>query len=208
MRPAPTDAIVRLCYASLPAPLTALAIHHWFVVFDPGTVVWHRWEVWQEADAGCGASWGHVHQNLMAMDGSVGGGPGVIEREWRGEAADRLARVLSNSRHYPERGRYAAWPGPNSNTYAAWVLRQAEIAHDLDPRAIGKDFLGPYGMGISATRDLLQVECPLIGAKVGRRHGAEIHLLGLTFGVTTRPFAVKTPFGRFDGRLRRSVSGP
>jgi hypothetical protein len=33
------------------------------------------------------------------------------------------------------------WPGPNSNTFVAWVLREAGVEHALDPRAIGRNYL-------------------------------------------------------------------
>jgi hypothetical protein len=32
------------------------------------------------------------------------------------------------------------WPGPNSNTFAAWVLREAGVAEPLDPRGIGRNY--------------------------------------------------------------------
>ena len=33
------------------------------------------------------------------------------------------------------------WPGPNSNTFVAWVLREAGVEHALDPRGIGRNYL-------------------------------------------------------------------
>jgi hypothetical protein len=58
--------------------------------------------------------------------------------EWRGEQALALRRVLSGD--YPYCDRYRYWPGPNSNTYVAWVLRQAGVDYPLDRLAVGKNW--------------------------------------------------------------------
>jgi hypothetical protein len=49
-----------------------------------------------------------------------------------------LAKAIG--RHYPHCQTYRYWPGPNSNTYVAWVLRQAGIDHPLGRLAVGKGF--------------------------------------------------------------------
>jgi hypothetical protein len=48
--------------------------------------------------------------------------------------------VLEAADAYPFCHRYLPWPGPNSNTFAAWVLRQARIKHRLPWQAFGRDF--------------------------------------------------------------------
>jgi len=128
---------VQLRYATLPFPVGLFAVHYWFVVFEPGAC--HRWEVWQTRNAG-GTSVGHVHCDLKAPDAGVGGGPACIAAEWRGEAAMSIRKVLDAANSYPYCDRYLPWPGPNSNTFAAWVLRQAGIEHRLPWRALGKAF--------------------------------------------------------------------
>jgi hypothetical protein len=133
------DCRVRLLRASLPAPLGWVAVHQWFTLLDERDGEWQRWEVWQNRDAG-GTSWGFLHRDLMAHDGNVGGGPTRVEHEWQGPEASRLAAVLTEPERYPHRERYRAWPGPNSNTYAAWVLREAGIEYRLGARAIGRNY--------------------------------------------------------------------
>lgn len=136
--PGMSECRVQLRYATLPFPLGWLAVHYWFVVFEPeGTC--HRWEVWQTKNAG-GRSVGHLHCDLKPPDAGVGGGPAKIAAEWRGEAAVVLKKILDHASAYPHCGRYRAWPGPNSNSFAAWVLRQAGIDYPLERRALGKDF--------------------------------------------------------------------
>ena len=141
------ECLVQLRWAPLPPPLRALARHYWFTVLDPEHApdqrCWHRWEVWQWQGAG-GVNWGHVHPDLMDPTAGVGGGPSRMEVQWRGAAAGRLARVLNDPLGYPYRSRYRAWPGPNSNTYAAWVLHRAGVEHALDRHALGKDYLGRW----------------------------------------------------------------
>ena len=129
---------VELRYATLPFPLGLVAAHYWFVVFEPdGTC--RRWEVWQTPDAG-GTSIGHVHCDLKAPDDGVGGGPARIAAQWTGEPAFRLKTILEEAKAYPFCHRYRAWPGPNSNTFAAWVLRRAGIEHRLPWQALGRNF--------------------------------------------------------------------
>jgi hypothetical protein len=132
------DCRVELRFAPLPF-IGALAVHYWFVVADErGT---HRWEVWQTKNAGGDRCIGHVHRDLKAPEAGVGGGDSLVERQWLGEEARRIARVLDAVERYPWCQRYRYWPGPNSNTFAAWVLRQARVSHILGPRAWGKRYL-------------------------------------------------------------------
>jgi len=128
---------VELRYAPLPF-IGVIAWHYWFVVNDETGC--HRWEVWQTKNAG-GFCIGHVHRNLKAADAGVGGGPSRVAARWDSEDARRIAQVLQNAQTYPYCERYRLWPGPNSNTFVAWVLRQAGIEQKLNPRGIGKNYL-------------------------------------------------------------------
>lgn len=129
--------IVELRYAPLPF-IGALAVHCWFVVRDDAGRC-SRWEVWQTADAG-GASIGHVHRDLKGPDEGVGGGPARLAFRWTGERAARIDSVLQKIASYPHCRRYRYWPGPNSNTFAAWVLREAGIEYAFPWQAFGARF--------------------------------------------------------------------
>jgi hypothetical protein len=129
--------LAQLKFASLPAPLGLVAVHFWF------TVGGDRWEVWQRRNAG-GTSFGHLHRNLKAPEEGVGGGPARLACEWPGAAGIRIRNVLEESALcYPFRQRYLPWPGPNSNTFVAWVLRRAGIDYRLPWKAIGRNFACP-----------------------------------------------------------------
>jgi hypothetical protein len=132
--------LVQLRHASLPPPLGIIAVHLWFTVADPRSGRYDRWEVWQTPNAG-GMSCGHLHCNLQAPDGGVGGGATRIGAEWTGEDALNICSVLSRAaEEYPYRDHYCAWPGPNSNTFAAWVLRRAGVTFHVPWRAHGKNY--------------------------------------------------------------------
>jgi hypothetical protein len=126
---------IELRYAPVPF-IGMIAVHYWFVVYDDAGAC-HRWEVWQSANAG-GTSYGHVHCDLKGPLADVGGGPTRLATEWQGEEAARIAAVLDEARNYPQRHRYLPWPGPNSNSFVAWVLRNAGIDYALHWRAIGQ----------------------------------------------------------------------
>jgi hypothetical protein len=96
---------------------------------------------------------------------------------------------------YPYRDTYRAWPGPNSNTYVAWVLRRSGVSADLSPKAIGKDWLGWVGAGTTTTGTGVQFSSPLVGLTVGARDGIAVAILCLSFGVKLSPPSLKTPFG-------------
>src|SRR6266700_8240790 len=73
----------------------------------------------------------------------------VAER--RGAGVDELiARIDKAAHSYPWAGEYTTWPGPNSNTFTAWVLRAVpELEADLPPTAIGKDYSGKNLLGLT-----------------------------------------------------------
>jgi hypothetical protein len=196
LAPRPGEPVVQLRSAPLPEPLGTIAVHCWFLAFNPDEGTWHRWELWQTRDPGL-FNWGHVTRDLSSLEVGVGGGPGRIEREWHGDEARRLIKTLERSGEYPDRDQYFAWPGPNSNTYIDWVLRESAVGFDLGPRGIGRDYRGRVGAGLTTTGTGVQAESTAIGVKVGLREGIELHLLGFTFGIGVWPPAIKTPLGRF-----------
>lgn len=128
---------VELRLAPLPL-IGALAVHCWFVVQDDSGRC-SRWEVWQTPDAG-GTSIGHVHRDLKGPDEGVGGGPARTVARWDGQGAERIFSVLRSIDAYPYCRRYRYWPGPNSNTFAAWVLREAGIEYAFPWKALGARF--------------------------------------------------------------------
>ncbi len=192
----PHKFIVQLRYAYLPSVLKFIAVHYWFIVFDPSEKKWTRWEVWQYSDNYSG--W-HLRKDLFSPDRDVDGGYKFhVAEQWEGKVAQRINAVLEEPDVYPFKKRYF-FLGPNSNTYPAWVLKKAKVSFDLQPLAIGKDYTHKIlGMQLTTTRTGLQLEAftSLVGFKIGLKEGVEIHILFLTFGVGVWPPCIKTPFGR------------
>lgn len=63
-------------------------------------------------------------------------------KEVRGEAADKLIKDVDRAaKAYPWPETYKAFPGPNSNTFTAWIARQVpELGLDLPFSAIGSGY--------------------------------------------------------------------
>jgi hypothetical protein len=116
--------------------------------------------------------------------------------ELRGEAAAPLVtRIREAVERYPWAGTYRVWPGPNSNTFTAFVLREVpELRVDLPATAIGKDYLGAslFALTPSGTGAQLSV-FGVIGVLAGVEEGIEINVLGLTFGIDPLQLSLKLP---------------
>jgi hypothetical protein len=129
-------------------------------------------------------------------DGRWFGNRPALLADRRGAGVDELIdRIEAAVASYPWKDTYHVWPGPNSNTFIAHVLRAApELRVDLPPTAIGKDYLGllPIAKLPSGTGAQVNV-LGLAGVAVGLEEGVEVNLLGLTFGLDPLHLAVKLP---------------
>ena len=127
--------LVRLYYTPL-SVIGFIAAHPHFIAYDGE---WHRWEVWNEGDLHADGL--YLYKDLFPLCHGVGAGGPIVEEEWRGEEAGRILAVLQTCKDtYPYADKYLIWPGPNSNAFAAWVLRSAGIDHDFPLRAIGSNY--------------------------------------------------------------------
>ena len=125
----------------------------------------------------------------------------------RGAGVDELIeRVEAAARAYPYAGEYRLWPGPNSNTFTAWIGRSVpELEMDMPATAIGKDYLGgrlvaspPSGRGIQFS--LFGV----LGLIASRVEGIEVNVLGLIVGLNPLRPAINLPiFGRIGASAGR-----
>jgi hypothetical protein len=114
----------------------------------------------------------------------------------RGKGVDELiARIEAAVASYPYAETYRVWPGPNSNTFVAHLLRAApELRADLPPTAIGKDYLDPAFVAWSPSGTGAQVNVfGVLGVLAGLEEGVEVNVLGLTFGVDPMDLSVKLP---------------
>jgi hypothetical protein len=114
----------------------------------------------------------------------------------RGEGVDALIEKIDEAaRSYPYARNYTIWPGPNSNTFTAWVSRAVpELQLDLPPTAIGKDYLGYRMISRAPSGSGFQVSLfGLMGVLISEVEGIEFNFLGLSFGVDLDPPAIKLP---------------
>ena len=106
---------------------------------------------------------------------------------------DRIEAVVAA---YPYPRDYHVWPGPNSNTFTAFVARQVpELGLDLPPTALGKDyltdccFLAPTPSGTGWQVSL----AGLLGLSLAREEGIELNVLGLAVGVDLNDLSLRLP---------------
>ncbi len=115
----------------------------------------------------------------------------------RGQAAEEaIVNIADAIGEYSYSWDYSLWPGPNSNTFTAFVGRRVpELRLHLPPTAIGKDFLengdivarSPSGTGYQVSA------FGLLGLTAAWREGVELNVLGLVFGLDIRRPAIKLP---------------
>ena len=175
------------------------AVHSWIVLKPEHARQWQRYDV---------VGWGEpLRENLRAPDGRWFGDRPRIVADIRGAQAQALIPKIQaaiKDYKYAKFGDYRIWPGPNSNTFVATILRAVpEMEVAMPPNAVGRDFRPwPYagltdsGTGVEASL------WGLLGVKLGWVEGVELNVLGLVGGLDVRNPGVKVPgFGRigFDG---------
>jgi hypothetical protein len=171
------------------------AHHSWIVVKEKGASAYTRFDK---------VAWGRpVKVNNWAPDGRWYGHVPRLVGAVEGPAAEALIpKIRAAVASYPYRrsGDYHVWPGPNSNSFVAYVLAAIpEAGIVLPPTAIGKDWrvddrlvgLTPSGTGVQLAIG------GLLGITIGWVEGVEVNVLGLVAGVDIRRPALKLPgFGR------------
>ena len=129
-------------------------------------------------------------------DGRWFGNEPELLADKRGAAAEALiSRIDKAAKSYPYAQEYSAWPGPNSNTFTAWITRAVpELRVDLPPTAIGKDYLGSSVIASAPSGSGGQFSVAgVLGVTLSSVEGLELNLLGLTFGLDPWPPAIKLP---------------
>lgn len=198
------EAVIQVYAARAVSWRGAVGVHTWVAVKPAGASHYTRLEV-----MGWGVRHGRQAVRIQA---------GVPDGYWFGSQPDKLvdlrgagvgeiiARIYAAADHYPHRHEYRIWPGPNSNTFTAYIGRRVpELQLHLPPTAIGKDYLAGGGIAAlapSGTGFQLSLY-GLAGLLVSLEEGIEINLLGLTAGIDVVQPALKLPgLGRIGVPLR------
>ena len=175
------------------------AVHSWIVLKPAGAREWTRYDV---------VGWGNpVRTNNWPPDGRWFGNRPVAIADISGPDAEKLIpRIETAVRDYSFRhpGDYRIWPGPNSNSFTAAILRAVpELGVALPPNAVGRDFRDRLYAG--RTDSGTGVELNLAGfaaVKLGWVEGVELDLFGLVAGLDLRHPGVKLPgYGRIGVEL-------
>jgi hypothetical protein len=170
------------------------SIHSWVVMKRANARAWTRYDV---------VGWGNpVRSDGWPADGRWYGNMPAVLADISGEAAEKIIPKIEaavKDYQYRNAGDYRVWPGPNSNSFTAAILRNVpDLGVMLPSNAVGRDFRDRFYAGVSDSRTGLEINLwGYAGAKIGWVEGLEINLLGLVAGLDVRHPAIKLPgFGR------------
>jgi hypothetical protein len=172
-----------------------LAIHSWIVVKRANAQSWTRYDVvgWTPVP---------VQTNYWVADSRWFDTVPTIVADISGPQAEALIPKIETAvQHYRYGGSgdYRIWPGPNSNTFIAAVLRAVpELGVQLPPNAIGRDYKSLFYAGLTDSRTGIEISLwGVLGLKLGWVEGFELNVLGLVAGLDFRHPAIKLPgYGR------------
>lgn len=166
------------------------SVHSWIVYKAPNARSWTRYDV---------VGWGNpVRTNNWPPDGRWFGNMPVAIADVSGTEAEKLIPRIEAAvadYRYAKSGDYRIWPGPNSNSFVAAVLRTVpELGVALPPNAVGRDYRDGFYAGLTDSRTGVEINLNgLAGLKLGWVEGLEVNLLGLVAGVDLRHPGVKLP---------------
>lgn len=188
------EAVIQVYAARTRGQKGALAVHTWIATKRTGASHYVVSQVigWRLHRAGTA-----VFSEGDVPDHEWYGNPPILLLDLRGPGVEALIdKVHRAVEEYPWAGEYTAWPGPNSNTFVAWVgLQVPELGLDLPATAIGKDWR-PLAetVGWSASGSGVQLSIyGLLGATIGLEEGLEVNVLGLSVELDVFDLALELP---------------
>jgi hypothetical protein len=189
------EAMVHIYAARVGRWRGVFADHTWIVIKEKGAASYTRYDKTFWANP--------IKTNNWKADARWYGHTPYLVGKLEGAEAERLVPQIRRAvAAYPHAkpGGYHVWPGPNSNSFVAYLLRAVPgIGIAMPPTAIGKDFRTD-GWLIGKSPSGTGYELTLFGfasVTAGWAEGLEISILGLTAGIDIRRPAIKLPgFGR------------
>jgi hypothetical protein len=170
------------------------AVHSWIVLKHANATAWTRYDV---------VGWGEpVRTNNWPADGRWFGNMPVAIADISGADAEKLIPRIEAAiakYRFASAGDYRIWPGPNSNSFVATILRAIpELGIGLPPNAVGRDFRDGVYAGLTDSRTGIELNLNGLAAiKLGWVEGIELNLLGLVAGLDLQHPGLKLPgFGR------------
>jgi len=171
-----TDAVLQVYAARAVGWRGLLGVHTWIAVRRADAQAYTRYEV-----IGWGVERGiaAIRVNRTGPDNYWFGARPDLLLDRRGEGVNELIdRVEAAIAAYPYQDEYRLWPGPNSNTFTAFVGRSVpELRLKLTPagRGVQLSLFGVAGIG------------------AGWDEGLEVNVLGLVFGLDVTSPGLKLP---------------
>jgi Protein of unknown function (DUF3750) len=170
------------------------SVHSWIVLKGANATEWTRYDV---------VGWGSpVRVNGWPPDGLWYGNRPMPIADISGPQADELIPKIEaavNAYRFAQAGDYRIWPGPNSNSFTAAILRAVpELGVTLPPNAVGRDYRDRLYAGLTDSGTGLELNLHGLAAfKVGWVEGIELDLFGLVAGLDLRHPGLKLPgYGR------------
>lgn len=205
------EAIVQIYAARSWGWKGAFSVHSWVAFKPEGVPAYERYDVvgWGVGPGGRAA----VRKNIRTVDGYWAGNRPEVIGELRGEAAARaIPKLRAAIDAYVYSQEYRLWPGPNSNTFVASLLRAVpELGIAMPANAIGKDWL-PLTRPVAKTPSGTGVQLSLwglLGVAAGLEEGLEVNVLGLVLGLDPKHLALKLPgFGSLGLRVNEPSKVP
>jgi Protein of unknown function (DUF3750) len=188
------EAIVQVYAARTVGWKGAFGVHTWIVVKPSHAARYTRYDV-----VGWGVMRGYpaIQVDRTGPDNYWFGTRPEKLADRRGPGVDAMiTRIQEAVKRYPYADSYRLWPGPNSNTFVAYIGRVVpELRVDLPPTAVGKDFL-PDSSVLAAAPSGTGYQVSLygvLGVLAALEEGIELNVLGLSFGVDFNSPALRLP---------------
>jgi Protein of unknown function (DUF3750) len=178
------EAVVQVYGARTMGVKGLFGVHTWVAVKPTGAPSWTVYEI-----IGWRLRWSDSALVVRERqpDAPWFGSVPELYADKRGPGVDELIKRIDKAAHdYPYAKTYTLWPGPNSNTFTAWIARSVpELQVDLPPTAVGKDYIGASFVSTAPSGSGFQFSVGgLLGVAAGPVEGFELNLLGLNFGAS------------------------
>ncbi len=173
----------------------AFATHSWLVLKPEDASRYDRYEV---------VGWGRpVRHNAYDADGRWYSNSPKVEKLIEGDKAAKLIPDIEQAiakYRWQNNGDYKIWPGPNSNTFVASIIRTVDGFDASTPStAIGRDYPDDGNwIRYDQTGALRLSAGGYAGLVVGMEDGLELNFLGLVVGINPAKLEIKIPgFGSY-----------
>ncbi|MBK8936255.1 MAG: DUF3750 domain-containing protein [Polyangiaceae bacterium] len=193
-RPArlPEGPYVAVLSGEMPPPIDRVARHGW-IVAQPAAGPMRRFEL---QSSGGPDPFDNFAAGDVMLHGVIRGTPEEIDA-----LIDCLARA--EREYHAKYPQYLPIPGPNSNTYVAFLGRACSLGVELPATAIGRDYVGPAGAAVTESGTGFILGTWPLGLRMGLREGVVVIVLGLPIGVHFAPPGLELPIN--PGRLGLST---